>query len=38
VISALLVYRKVSPTHSRASGAAAGNGAQEILSCQEAGT
>ena len=37
VISALLVYRKVSPTHSRASGATAGNGAQEILSCQEAG-
>ena len=36
-ISALLVYRKVSPTHSRASGAAAGNGAQAILSCQEAG-
>ena len=37
VISALLVYRKVSPTHSRASDSAAGNAAQAMLSCQEGG-
>jgi predicted MFS family arabinose efflux permease len=34
MISAMLVYRKVSPAHSRTSGSAVGYGGQEILCCE----